>query len=202
MRIDERAAALLALVEADLASRSREVLDPAQRQARETLAVARRAARSQVATAIAEERTMHAARVGTAEARLATKRRMMLQRRLKALVAEGWERMPAALAERWSRPAQRAEWVRAALAHARRVLPAGAWLVTGPESWSEAERAGARAALAAEGIEVTCTASPEVAAGIRVASRNVEVDATLAGLLAERGAIEGLLLARYEEAAP
>jgi len=202
MRIDERAAALIALVEADLASRSREVLDPAAGEARATLREARRAARSQVATAIAEERTMHAARIGTAEARLATARRMVLQRRLKALLAEGWERMPGALAARWAQPAQRSEWVRAALAHARRVLPAGAWQVQGPESWSEAERAQAGAALAAEGIEAACTASPDIAAGIRVASRNVEVDATLAGLLADRVAIEGRLLARYEDTAP
>jgi hypothetical protein len=199
MDIDAGARALIELVEADRASRSKEILVPAVAQARAELAQARHAARLRVATAIAEERAAYAARVGAAEARLATARRMVRQRRLKALVAEGWQRLPAALAGRWADTASRRAWTEAALAHARAILPAAPWTLHGPASWSEAERAAAVATLAASGIEARCAGDPAIEAGVRAVSRNVEVDATLSGLTSDRAAIEGRLLHFFEE---
>jgi hypothetical protein len=199
MKADERAAALVALVESDLASRSRDVVEPAARKAREELAQARRAARARVATAVAEERAAFAARIGAAEAQLATARRMVRQRRLKALIAEGWERLPKALAARWSDAAGRRAWIDATLDCARAVLPAAPWQVHGPPSWSEVERTQAATRLAAQGIEATCDVAADIDAGLRVTSRNVEVDATLVGLLADRAAVEGRLLHWHEQ---
>jgi len=194
MRLDERAAALIALVEADRTARACAVLEPAAAQARELLRHARRAARLRVATAIGEERTAYAARVGAAEARLATARRMAEQRRLKALVAEGWTRLAPAMRVRWDDAEGRRVWVDAALALAVRLLPAGAWRIDGPSAWPQEERARIGAALAARGLEAAVTADEGIDAGLRIRSRNVELDATLAGLVADRFAIEGRLL--------
>jgi hypothetical protein len=199
MDAEARVRALIELVEADRASRSAGILGPAIAEARSELTQARRAARQRVATAIAEERAAYATRVGAAEARLATARRMMRQRRLKALVAEGWERLPAALCERWADPVSRRTWTEAALAHARSILPAAPWTLLGPASWSEAERTAATAALAAHGIEARCACDQAIEAGVRASSGNVEVDATLAGLTCDRAAIEGRLLHFFEE---
>lgn len=203
MKTDARAAALVALVEADLAERTRAVVEPARAQAREELRAARHAARLRVATAIAEERAACAAKVGAAEARLATARRMARQRQLKALLAEGWTHVAAALAARWRDTEGRGAWVRAALGHARAILPAGAWRIAGPPQWSEDEREAATAALATHGIQATAAADATIEAGLRIVSGKVEVDATLAGLLADRAAVEGRLLHWHEqEAAP
>jgi hypothetical protein len=194
VKLDERTAALVALVEADAAARSRAVLEPAAAQARELLRNARRAARQRVATAIAEERAAYSARVGAAEARLATARRMAEQRRLQALVAEGWERLAPALAARWRDAAGRREWVQAALDQAQALIPGGSWRVEAAAGWTEAERTQALAALAGRCIEVSFASDAAISAGLRVRSGNVELDATLAGLLADRLGVEGRLL--------
>jgi hypothetical protein len=199
MKAEDRASALVALVDADRASRARAILDPALGRAREEVAHARRAARSRVTTAIAEERAAFAARIAAAEARLATARRMVRQRRLKALLADGWERLPRALAARWDDADGRERWIDAAVRSAATILPATGWEVRGPASWSEGERARLTASLAARGIGATCEATPRIEAGIRVACRNVEIDATLGGLLDERAAVEGRLLHFFEE---
>jgi hypothetical protein len=152
-----------------------------------------RAARRRVATAIAAERAAAASRLAAAEARLATARRMALQRRMKSLLAEGWRLLPAALAARWARPGPRGTWVAAALDCARAVLPQGAWRIEAPASWNASERAAALESLARHGIEAAVE-DGDIDAGVRVRLDRVDVDATLAGLLADRPAIEGGLL--------
>ena len=198
MKVDDRAAALVALVESDRDARRHAIVEPAARESRAELAAARRDAKLRVGTAIAEERAAFSARVAAAEARLATARRMVRQRRLAGLVAEGWQRLPAALAARWSDPAARGAWIEAALARAVAVLPAGNWRIAGPASWSAAERDQARAWLAARGIAAQAEASDDIDAGIQVTSGKVELDATPAGLTAGRADVEGRLLYFFE----
>jgi hypothetical protein len=199
MKVDERVAALLALIEVDRAERCGDTLQSASRQSGALLAEARRAARARVRAAIAEERAAFAARVASAEARLATTRRMARQQHRKLLLAEGWKRLPRALAARWDDAQARRAWVDAALDEALAVLPAGAWELSGPASWTGAERAGAVARLAQRAIDATATNDETIAAGIRVRSGNAVLDATLAGLLVDRLVIEGRLLALVEE---
>jgi hypothetical protein len=124
---------------------------------------------------------------------------MTRQRSLKALLAECWERLPVALAARWENAESRRQWIDAALEHAVAVLPVAPWRIYGPASWSAADRAEVAARLATRGIEASCETAPGIAAGIRVACRDVEVDATLAGLLDERAAVEGRLLHQLDD---
>ena len=202
MKVDERVGALLALIEADRAERCADALQSANRQSGALLAAARRGARARVRAAIAEERAAFAARVASAEARLATERRMARQRHLKLLVAEGWKRLPGALAARWDDAQARRAWIDAALDEALAVLPAGTWELSGPPSWSEEERASAVARLAGRAIGATATVDAGIAAGLRVRSGKAVLDAALAGLLADRLVIEGRLLELFQESRP
>ncbi|HXZ49394.1 MAG TPA: hypothetical protein VEG27_10260 [Usitatibacter sp.] len=202
MKTDERAAALLGLIEADRAARCGDALDAAQRQARALLGMARGAARSRVHAAVAEERAAFAARAASAEARVGTARRMAQQRRLKRLVARAWEEIPRSLAARWEDGAARRAWTEAALEVALAALPAGKWEVDAPPSWPLPEREAALARLAARGIEAVATDAQDIAAGLRVRSASAVLDATLPGLVGDRLAIEGRLLELLEEGAP
>jgi hypothetical protein len=195
----DRASALLALVESDRERRTRETLEPARARARAELAEARRAARSRVATALAGERATFEARVAAAEARVATARRTSLQRRRKALVAEGWVRLAHAMRARWADPGTRRAWTGAALAAGLALLPRGRWRLEGPEGWSEADRAEALGRLAREGVEAECACLPRIETGIAITSGRVVLDATAEGLLAERAQVEGRMLRLLEE---
>jgi hypothetical protein len=97
---------------------------------------------------------------------------MARQRRLKALLAEAWQRLPELLAARWADPMLRRQWIDAAHAAARERLPAGELQVEMRDD------------------------------GLRLTSGRVVLDATIPGLLADRLAVEGRLLHFFEGPAP
>lgn len=202
MKLDDRIAALLALVEDHRDKRSQELLAPASEEARRLAASARHAARARVGAAIATERAQYSSRVASAEARLATRRRMARQHRVTALIVEAWQRLPKALAARWADAGKREAWVRTCLAQAAATLPQGTLEIEAPAGWSEAEQASARAWLAGRGVTATVRPDKTIAAGLRLRSGGIVLDATLEGLLADRVAIEGRLLNHFEELAP
>ena len=195
MKLSDRAEALVALVESDSAARRKAVLDPAAAQARELLRHARRNARMRVATAIGEERAAYTSRVEGAQARLDTARRMAEQRRMRALAADGWERLAPAMAARWKDEAGRHAWVGAALEHALALLSAPRWSIRSNGDWSAEERARTASELSARGIAIAFEDDASIAAGLVITGGKVEVDASLAGLLADRLAVQGRLLA-------
>ena len=199
MKTAERAAALLALVDAHRESRCRKIVTPAAEEARRIASAARRAARQRVGAAITAERAANNASIASAEARLATRIRMARQLRLKALIAEGWQRLPPALERRWAEEHSRDRWIGACLDRAIETLPHGAWTVECPASWSEAARARVREQLAARGIEAKIETAPDIGAGLRIVHGGIVLDATAAGLVSDRLAIEGRLLHHYGE---
>jgi hypothetical protein len=116
---------------------------------------------------------------------------------LKALIAEGWQRLPPALERRWAEAPSRDRWVQACLDRAIEMLPHGAWTVECPASWSAAERERARERLAARGITAKIETAQDIGAGLRIAHGGIVLDATAAGLVSDRLAIEGRLLHHY-----
>lgn len=202
MKLEDRIAALLALVDGHREKRSHELLAPASHEARRLAASARRAARARVAATIATERAQYSSRVASAEARLATRRRMARQHRVTALIVQGWQRLPQALAARWADEEKRRVWVGSCLAQAVATLPPGTLEIEAPADWDERERAAAREWLAARGVNAAILSSPGVEAGLRLRSGGIVLDATLEGLVADRLAIEGRLLNHFEELAP
>jgi hypothetical protein len=202
MPIDRQTQALLALVEADRERKCEAILAEARSRADALLAEAHADARRRMRDMFREERERRDERVAAARANLQTRRRLALQRRAAALLAEGWRKLPAELVRRWREPATRAAWVAAVVANARDLLPNAAWTITHAADWPEPERAAlARELAAALGAPPAFIADPAVAAGLKVAAQGNVIDSTLAGITADRAAIGGELL-RLLEGAP
>ena len=200
MNTEERARALLALVDEYRDSKRAESVGKARAEARAAAAEASQLARSRVHEAIGAERKRYQAAVSAAEARLHTRRRLAHQSRQAAMVAAGWQRLRGVLAARWADPGGRRCWVETHLARALAVLPRGDWEVRHAPDWPEAERRERTARLAERAeAAVAFVANPSIQAGFRVRTGHNTLDATLDGLLAERKAIEGRLLHHLEQ---
>ena len=194
MKLEQRAAALLELVETQRKRRCAELLGPAQAQARDILRAARTEARRRVHATIVEQRQRMAAEIGAAQARLATERRLVAQGRATRMLALAWAEVSRELQARWQTKDGRRRWVESHLTRALS-LPREVWEIRHPRDWPEAERDAAAAWLTGQGISAVRFAADEsIAAGLRMTAGHNSIDATLAGLLAERAAIEGRLL--------
>lgn len=146
-----------------------------------------------------EERRRFAARVGAARAGLDTHRRLHEQRRAAELLADGLGKLPHALCDRWQQRAARNAWVERVVAEARAHLPRVAWRIVHAPGLTNDERNALVASLA----EI-CGAPPELVAddalraGMKIAAAGNVVDATLAGLVADRVEIGASLLKHLE----
>jgi hypothetical protein len=196
MTLHSRTQALLDLVEQDRRAQCAAILQEAQADAAARLAQARSEARARVREAFAEERQRAQTRLDAARATLQTRLRLHEQRHASAWLSLGWQRLPQALRERWRDQTARGLWVQAALAAARRVLPAGPWRIVHAEGWPVTEREALTARLREElGSAPVFTLDAALDAGLRIGANGNRVDATLAGLTAERDEIGARLLA-------
>jgi len=198
LTLEQRTAALLALVEDYRARRCAALLYPAREQARAILRAARAQSRHRLHAAIGELRRRLAAEVGAAQARAATERRLAEQRQLLGLLREAWSELREALLRRWREPATRQQWLEAQLQRAQRVLACRSgepWQIDHAADWPQAERDVVIDRLRAAGVEVTTARSrDDIDGGIRIRAGANVVDATIDGLLADRAAVEGRLL--------
>jgi hypothetical protein len=218
LTLEQRTAALLALVEDYRARRCAALIEPAREQARSILRAARAEGRRRVHTAVAELRSRLAAEVGAAQARLATERRLAEQRQALAVLREAWSELRDALQRRWRDPAARALWLDSQLERALRVLPrdrrqaaalAGTaaghahseepadepWQIEHGADWPAAERDAFFDRIKSAGMTVaSARAREDIDGGLRIRAGANVVDATIDGLLADRAAVEGRLL--------
>lgn len=199
MSAERRAAKLLEVVAAYEREQCKGLLDAARAEARGIVGEAYATARQRLRTACEHERERLHAVVAAADARLATQRRLQHQRAARAALDEAWGRLRRALAARWQEPAARGMWVTRHLDEARAALPASGWEIRHPADWPADERARVAQALVESGIGEARFASDEsIRAGLAVRAGNNVLDATLEGLLADRAATEGRLLAHLE----
>lgn len=202
MTVRARMRALLDIVESDRQTRCQGLFDQARADAAAALTLARSQARAQMRETFADERQRARSRIAAAEAELQTRRREHMQRRVEALLAIAWQRLPGVLLQRWRDDAARQHWVRAALNAARVALPPGPWTVVHGPHWSEAEcEALAAACRQVSGAAPRLVVGERISAGLRIGTDGTVVDATLAGLLADRDEIGGRLIAELEKAA-
>jgi len=196
MTLEARTQALLDLVEQDRVAQRDSIIGQAQAQAATLLAQARADARMRVRDAFTEERQHAQARIAAARATLQTQRRLHAQRQAAAWLARAWQQLPEALHARWHDDAARRLWVAAAIAQAERVLPSGRWRVVHGGHWPEAERQALAEHLQRDsGTPLAFEVDASIDAGLRVVSGGNRLDATLAGLLADRDEIGARLLA-------
>jgi hypothetical protein len=193
--IEPNVAALLALVEDDAARRIDAALATAHEEAARVRREAHAAARASVRVAYVDERHRHRERVRAAEAARDTRLRLAAQALDAVTVAAGLAALPDALRARWRDDAARCAWIDDAFAQARAALPAGAWRVLHPVDWPTAERAAlASRIVAAAGSPPAFEAVPGLDAGLALEARGTRVDATVAGLLADRARLGARLL--------
>lgn len=194
--------ALLALVEADRAAKCAALQNAARTLATELTAQAHATARQRMRRAIDDERALRAERVGAAAAELQTRRRLAEQARDTALLTNGWEALPAALAARWRDAAARAAWVQRAIAEATAALPRAAWRIVHAPGWPAQEIAAVAGEIAAvTGAAPSFGADAAIAGGLSIAVAGTAIDATVHGLLADRAEIGARLLHALREQA-
>lgn len=192
--------ALKALLDKARDDRCAELEERAGLAAAELRARARRQARERVARAIAEERQRMEREVRAVEAEIETEQRRRARRRDLALIAAGGPALRAALQSRWADEAARRDWAQTMVREAATVLLGRDWTLEHPADWPAAERDDALAFASDEaGARITAAPSDAFDVGLRIRSEGALVDMTIAGLLANRGRIDGQLLAELAE---
>jgi len=198
--LDAQSQRLLQLVEDYREQRCRTLVDRAEQQSRELLGQARHDALERVREAIAAERARGRERIDTAQARQQTRRRQREQEQTLAALEQAWPQLEAALQARWQSTQTRRVWVEATVNQALHTLPGHPWTVAHPPGWDPQELEPLAAA-----IEKHCGEAPRMhaeetlPAGLRLCCNGACVDASIAGLLADRVRITARLLARLQD---
>jgi F0F1-type ATP synthase membrane subunit b/b' len=192
MSAQSRAESLMRLVTEYRETRCSAMLDAARAEARSTLKQAHVAARQRARAALAHERERLHASIAAAEAQLATQRRFHRQREVAAALQIAWTKLEAELLACWNDAARRTAWIERALADSQATFPAQEWEIEHPPG---SDREPAARWLAERGIApARFVERAEMRAGLRIRAGHNVLDATIAGLLGDRAAVEGRLL--------
>lgn len=175
---------------------TQEAIQEAHRLRQEALA----AGRQQVHAAIeaARRQEAHAQQVQQAEQALQARRHRQ-QEECRQL-ATGMELLHRQLLARWQQKPARAQWLQMALRQAAAVLFHSPWQVEHPTAWPQDEQAAFAHAVEAAGQgRPHFIPRQELAGGVRICAGGACLDATVAGLLRDRAAIEAQLMALLQE---
>jgi F0F1-type ATP synthase membrane subunit b/b' len=198
MSTDTQAQALLQGVTDDRDRRRAALRTAAESQAQQIVRSARAQARRSVHDAVTQERARMEFGLRQAAARADIEVRRQEQQTSRELLGQMWTAIAAVLTRRWQDPAPRAEWIEAALGQAGKLLAGRAWCIESSADWTPPERAALTAQARSQGASaVTVAQQGTLPAGLKIHAERVCVDATVAGLLAQRGAIEAAFLAEY-----
>jgi F0F1-type ATP synthase membrane subunit b/b' len=172
----------------------------AERGAQAALAQARKTARARLHEVIRQLRREGERRLMQARAQLETQTRTLQQRKAAHAVAEAMPMLREALAARWKDAEARRCWSDSVANLCVARLRPGRWTITHPAGWNANEqKAFAKLLGEKSGIELAFKADKQLSAGLKVASDQAVLDATLAGLLADERTIAGLLLQTIDD---
>ena len=192
--LNAQAAALLENLRRHQVERTNEILDRAQDGSRRIVREAFAQSRQRARAAIEEERRrlIHAER--TASMQQETRKRLEGQQHALLCSARGWDLLVEALRRRWTTASSRIAWCRAAVAQAAALFESASSQVEHAPGLSAEELGGLRELPGAD-ARLRLTERVELEAGIVIHTAGAALDASLQGLLADRGRIEGELLA-------
>lgn len=200
--VEAQTTALLKLLDTTRAQKTAVLTQETDQQITDILRGARRLGREKLARAVRQERAHSRHVLRHLEAAVETRRNQVDRDRDAALLKVAWPRLEAALAARWSDPEARYAWLHAALNIALRVLPEGAWRIRHPAGVTPDEIS---AALGEEASGVRLSMEfhedPDMESGLVIETGATRLDATPAGLLVRRRAIESALLSACHKAA-
>jgi hypothetical protein len=187
-RVREAAARARWDLEADTSTQVEAILDAARREARTVVHAAAREKRERVAEhcrqARAAAETRDRSGAFAADAELCRRARLAL---------------PDALERRWQDADARREWCRAAVALAARRLAARDWTIVAATGLDARERDDLVRLAGERGATLTWSGEAPPRAGLRLAARDVTIDATPDGLLADATDVEARVLALQRE---
>ena len=137
----------------------------------------------------------------SAEARLATKKRVASYAKTNSLIGAAKEFLPKALQDRWTNRESRQDWCTALLQQTCRLLQGPEILVEHPGDWGQNERAAFLNQIQQHfGQPPTAKTGPGLLAGLRIHSGNAWLDGSITGLLARQDRIEAQLAALLAQA--
>ena len=135
-------------------------------------------------------------RQATARADIEVRRRE--RQKSRELLEQMWAAIAGSLESRWREPAPRRAWIEAVVSQAGSILSGRAWVIEVGSGWPELERGELTDRAQGQGAAaVQYTVHDDMPAGLKIRAGSVCVDATVAGLLAERDTIEAAFLAEY-----
>lgn len=204
MNIEQREQGLMRLVDEYREGECRRLIQAAREEAAVLIARTFEREHGRLHERVVAERAGARARIQAARAERDTRERAGGERVNARLLAMAWPRLDAALMRRWEVAEGRALWVRGALANARRVLPAGSWVVRHAPDWPQAEQRAAIEDLVSHlGSAPGMRPDERIRAGVVVDCAGAVLDASLDGILSDRPRLEARLLALLaEESAP
>ncbi len=188
--------ALVREIEEQCQAECRAIVEAAELESRAIVGDAFAAARRHVHEAFEDMRRDGERRLARAEAQIATELRVRDQARAAGNLRDGCPVLVNAVADRWSDPEARRYWAASLADEARLRLRPGAWIVEHPADWGADEQSAFLAHLGPEcRAEVTFQKSDDFDTGLRIRANGAVLDATPERLLADKPAVQALLLA-------
>jgi vacuolar-type H+-ATPase subunit H len=197
MSLEQQKQDLIALVDEYRERECQAVLDKAREKQREMISNAYRDARRLVHKVAKRERSRASIQVRGVEAELHTKVRALQQRVARSLLQEGWMLLKASLLSNWHNGETRLSWIKKCADEACARLNSGQWRVVHPVD-TPAEELDQFVSWVHEELpdaQLTLQVGDDVKAGLIIHSQGIMLDMSIDGLLKDRTAIEGRMLA-------
>ena len=189
---------LLEIIESYQNEACTKLLNETQAEAGDTKRQAFRAARIRVKQDIETSRQSIEQAMKTAKAAVETVEKQRQYVAIHDYLEESWRQLGDLLRQRWETPETRGRWLDGAVSKALHVLPSSVWQIEHPENWSEEERHAVAAKISANSVPAPDFAvNKELTIGIRLLANGAIVDASIDGIMADRGRIEAEFLARH-----
>lgn len=195
MNIAGALATLLDVVAKDGEARCAQILGEAQAEAEALRVAATRECRRRLCDALQAARAEADGRIGAARARFEAEQRQVAQRRAGRALAAAEAQLPDALRAVWANPAKRRQWLEQALASAAPTLPGGTWRIRHAPDLGADDKAWLQQRLGELGLtDPSLEADAGITAGFEIRAGAARLEATPAGLLADRAWVFGRLL--------
>lgn len=191
---------LLGVVNDSRDKRCTEVRDNAHDNAREIVAQAYTRARARLHRHVNTLREKYRVRVTSAVARNLSLLRRQNQKNDRAMLDVAWPQLREALLAQWHDPQARRSWLDAAVSKASSSLLSQHWHIEYPSKLDQHELERIKKDFSpGKGKKLKLIARDDIEAGIRISAHGTTVDASLDGLLHQRGLIEAELIARIKQ---
>jgi len=197
MSIEQQKQALIALVKEYRERECQDLLGKAHVKSLEMIDKAYKDVRSLVHKVAERERSRASVQIRGVEAELHTKVRALQQRVAESLLEEGWVLLNASLLSSWHNAESRLLWIKKCAHEACVRLNSGQWQVLHPVDTSPEELDQFVTWVSGEmpDVQVAVQVNEDIKAGLIINSQGIILDMSIDGLLMDRTAIEGRMLA-------